>query len=198
MQTLLTLHNTLLCRRIKNGEVVKDAGAVVTALYAVGYTPNEMEALALSLNTKQLYDSNLSLKSLLGATINTLLSLLHVPSRYDLPFPQGLIQGKAWEQYLYRQLGPRKVSSLELPIAILATDIDTGQGIVFSQEEGLGEVTISDAPLAQAVRASSAIPGVFCPAYVDGRTLVDGQIRRNGHGLRYTCAEGFVRLLIGL
>lgn len=153
------------------------AGAVVAALYSVGYTPDQMEELALSMNAKQLYDPNLSLKSLFGATINTILSLLHVPSRYDLPFPQGLIQGKAWEQYLFQQLGPILVNAVEFPIAILATDIDTGQGIAFSQESGLAEVSISDAPLAQAVRASSAIPGVFCPAHVQGRTLVDGGVK---------------------
>ena len=153
------------------------AGAIVAAFSAVGYSPAEMESLVLSLDAKLVYDPNLNWRSLLGVTANALLSFLRVPERYRLPFPTGLLQGKLWLDWLYRQLGVTQVTEVELPLAILATDIDSGEAVVFSQTVELAEVVLSDQPLALAVRASSAIPGVFSPAYVAGRTLVDGGVK---------------------
>ncbi len=153
------------------------AGAIVAAFSAVGYSSAEMESLVLSLDAKQLYDPNLSWRSLLGLTANALLSFLRIPERYRLPFPTGLLQGTLWLDWLYRQLGVTTVAEAQLPLAILAADIDSGEAVVFSQLAELAEVVMPDQPLALAVRASSAIPGVFSPAYVSGRTLVDGGVK---------------------
>lgn len=55
---------------------------------------------------------------------------------------------------------------LKIPLAIVATDIETGDSVVFRE----GNV-------AQAVRASISIPGVFQPFRYQGRLLVDGAVK---------------------
>lgn len=55
---------------------------------------------------------------------------------------------------------------LKVPLAIVATDIETGELVVFRE----GSV-------AQAVRASVSIPGVFKPYRYQGRLMVDGAVK---------------------
>ncbi len=54
---------------------------------------------------------------------------------------------------------------LRLPLRVLATDVDSGEPVVF--EEG---------DLRNAIRASCSFPGVFPPMVLDGRRLYDGGI----------------------
>ena len=57
---------------------------------------------------------------------------------------------------------------LPLPYRAVATDLDTGEYVVL----GGGD-------LADAMRASMSVPGVFTPVEIDGRLLVDGGVIRN-------------------
>jgi len=54
---------------------------------------------------------------------------------------------------------------LRVPVRILATDVDTGEAVVFK-----------DGDLRDAVRASCSFPGVFPPMTIAGRRLYDGGI----------------------
>lgn len=58
----------------------------------------------------------------------------------------------------------------ELPIRFraVATDLETGD-----------EVVLSDGALAEAIRASMSIPGIYAPIEIDNRLLVDGGIANN-------------------
>ncbi len=56
-----------------------------------------------------------------------------------------------------------RIEDLALPFLAVATCLETGQ-----------EVWLRDGTLADAVRASAAMPGVFAPAGLAGRWLVDG------------------------
>src|SRR5206468_7185869 len=64
-----------------------------------------------------------------------------------------------------RILKVKTVQELRLPLAVTATDFATGEGVV-----------CRSGPLADAVRASCAYPGVFLPVTVNGRVLVDGML----------------------
>jgi len=76
----------------------------------------------------------------------------------------GLIKGKKLSDLLASFLGGNiKFSDLLIPFACTATDIDTGEAVVFDR----GSVT-------EAVRASISLPGVFTVARRGGRYLVDG------------------------
>lgn len=62
----------------------------------------------------------------------------------------------------------RSFSDLEIPLRVIATDLDTGD-----------EVVLARGPLKPALLASAALPGVFPIVEHDGRRLVDGGVVNN-------------------
>ncbi|HEY1078084.1 MAG TPA: patatin-like phospholipase family protein [Fontimonas sp.] len=78
-------------------------------------------------------------------------------------FSKGLLRGDALQNFVNRQLGNRNIDQLKIPFAAVAARLDNGQGVLF-QRGNVG----------QAVRASSAVPGVFQPTLVNGVEYVDG------------------------
>ena len=80
----------------------------------------------------------------------------------------GLITNQAIGDLLNRLLGPVKIEQAKIPLAIIATDLQTG-----------GEVIFSKGDLAEAVMASCCLPGIFMPLTVFGRQLVDGGLVEN-------------------
>jgi len=117
-------------------------GALVGALYASGLTPDDLERLALSLNRRQL------------------------TMFLDLTFPfSGLIQGKRVTSAVESLVGKMVFADLKVPLACVATDLNTGKAVV-----------IRKGSVAEAVRASIAIPGIMTPALFGNRWLVDGGI----------------------
>lgn len=83
---------------------------------------------------------------------------------WTLPFNgRGVLRGDALARYVRQAVGGRLIEQMPLPLGILATDLGNGQGTVFRR---------GDAALA--VRASSAVPGVFTPVSIAGRDYVDG------------------------
>lgn len=76
-----------------------------------------------------------------------------------------LFDGHRLESYFDRLLEGRHFSDLEHRLLVVTTDIDSGE-----------QVLLSDGPLAVALRASTSIPGIFAPAFLDGRRLIDGGI----------------------
>ena len=80
----------------------------------------------------------------------------------------GPVQGEKLEEFLKTKLKVKKLEDLQLPLYPVATDLMTGETV--SLERG---------SIARAVRASSAIPGVFVPVQFAGRTLIDGGVTNN-------------------
>mgnify|MGYP006169596071 FL=1 len=60
-------------------------------------------------------------------------------------------------------MGGKLLENMQMPLGVLATDLASGQGVLFRRGDA-----------AQAVRASSAVPGVFAPVHIAGRDYVDG------------------------
>lgn len=77
----------------------------------------------------------------------------------------GLVNGNKVQALVDLLTKRKEFCDLTLPFWAVATDLFTGEAIVFS-----------DGPLAPAVRASISIPGVFSPVELDGRILVDGGV----------------------
>ena len=75
----------------------------------------------------------------------------------------GMATNERLETYLRRFTSKRTFEELKIPLAIVATDIITGQTVYFTAGE-----------LARPLRASCAFPGLFMPVEYDGRVLVDG------------------------
>ncbi len=84
----------------------------------------------------------------------------------DFIFPKmGLISGKKIKSFIQVFTHGKNIEDLNIPTAIVATDIQMAEKVVFRE----GSV-------ADAVRASIAIPGIFVPEKVNGRLLVDGGV----------------------
>jgi NTE family protein len=83
----------------------------------------------------------------------------------DPTFPtNGLIKGKKLRDLFASYLGGNtKFKDLKIPFACVATDIDTGE-----------EVVINSGPVADALRATVSLPGIFRVVKYEGRYLVDG------------------------
>jgi len=83
----------------------------------------------------------------------------------NLPPRAGLIKGRRARDLIEGWLEGRHFSDLEIPLYVVATDLATGQEVVFDS-----------GPVSDAVRASISIPGVADPWYYGGRYLVDGVV----------------------
>lgn len=75
----------------------------------------------------------------------------------------GLATNQRMEKYFSRFTAVKTFEELHTPLAIATTDINAGVSVYYSH-----------GPLAPALRASCAYPGLFVPIQYDGRTLVDG------------------------
>ncbi len=80
----------------------------------------------------------------------------------------GLLSNEPISELLQGELGDVRIEDASMPLAVVAADIHTGETVV-----------LREGPLAPAVRASAAIPGIYSPVTVEGRVLVDGGIVEN-------------------
>ncbi|HWR01488.1 MAG TPA: patatin-like phospholipase family protein [Chlorobaculum sp.] len=80
----------------------------------------------------------------------------------------GLLSIRKYGDLVKYMLGSCRIEDAPVPLAIVATDICTGRKVVMRS----GDV-------AQAVMASSSIPGIFKPVEQDGMLLVDGVLTEN-------------------
>ena len=76
---------------------------------------------------------------------------------------RGMLRGEALGRYVNAQLNGAKIEDLKMPLGIVATDLQTGDGILFRRGD-----------IATAVRASSAVPSVFEPVRIGSKDYVDG------------------------
>lgn len=115
------------------------AGSVVAALFASGKNGNDLQKVAESMEEASFSDWRLPV------------------------FKPGVLKGEALARFISGQVGGRQIQELPIALGVVATDLDSGRGILFQR----GDV-------ATAVRASSAIPALFQPVLIAGREYVDG------------------------
>ena len=80
----------------------------------------------------------------------------------------GFLDGRRLEEYLAEIIGHLRFEELEIPLATVAVDIVRGELVV-----------LKEGPVALAVRASCALPGVFTPVERGEQMLVDGGVLNN-------------------
>jgi len=86
-----------------------------------------------------------------------------VVSMLDIGLKGGLIRGDKVVQYCARHFMATDFQRLSIPFACVATELDSGR-----------EVWLRQGEVADAVRASIALPGLIAPVMRNGRVLVDG------------------------
>lgn len=115
------------------------AGSFVAALYASGKSASQLQQLAEAMDEATFADWTLPL------------------------FSRGMLRGEALARYVHTAVGGRRIEDMGLPLGIVATDLNTGAGVLFQRGD-----------TATAVRASSAVPALFQPVRIAGRDYVDG------------------------
>src|SRR5690606_34278424 len=104
-----------------------------------------------------------------GLDIDRLYKLATVFKRkYYLDFTvpkMGFISGKRVKELIKIFTYNKTIEQLDIPVSIVATDLLKGEKVIFTEGS-----------IADAVRASIAIPGIFVPEKIDGRILVDGGV----------------------
>ncbi|MFC1678958.1 patatin-like phospholipase family protein [Elusimicrobiota bacterium] len=117
-------------------------GSLMGGFYALGLTPTEVEEIAVGVDKAWVYENLF----------------------WDLTVPRaGIFSGTTLLRFIKSYFGRTEFHQMDLPFACVATDIETGEEIVF--KEG---------PVAEAIRASCGIPLIFQPLAHHGRYLVDG------------------------
>jgi NTE family protein len=117
------------------------AGSVVGALYAAGNTGFQLQKIAFDMDEAAISDWALPL---FGKS-------------------SGVLKGEALQGYVNKAVNNAPMERLKLPFGAVASDLKSGQPILF-QRGNTG----------MAVRASSAVPGVFQPVVIGGHSYVDG------------------------
>jgi NTE family protein len=93
---------------------------------------------------------------------------LHLKKKHwlDLTVPKmGFVAGIKIKEMVRILTKGKGIEELSLPLSIVATDLVNGERVVFTR-----------GPIAEAVRASISIPGIFVPEEIDGRLLIDGGV----------------------
>lgn len=80
----------------------------------------------------------------------------------------GLAKGEKLEAFVKSKVPAANIEQLRIPFAAVATDLNRGARVV-----------LDSGSVGKAVRASSAIPGVFQPVEHQGKSLVDGGLIDN-------------------
>jgi len=117
------------------------AGSVVGSMYAYGYNGFTLQKMAMEMDEASISD-------------------------WALPFfskSPGVLKGEALQSYVNKAVHGQPIEKLRIPFGAVATDLKTGQPILFRYGN-----------TGMAVRASSAVPSVFQPVTIKGRTYVDG------------------------
>ena len=76
---------------------------------------------------------------------------------------RGMFRGEALARYVNELVAGRLMENMALPLGIVATDLNSGNAVLFQKGD-----------TGAAVRASSAVPAVFVPVKINGREYVDG------------------------
>jgi len=115
------------------------AGSLVAALYASGKNSVQLKKIADSMEEAEITD--------------WMIPILN----------RGALRGEALARYVNTQVGGQVIENMKMPLGIVATDLQSGEAMLFRRGS-----------TGTAVRASSAVPGVFQPVKVGSREYVDG------------------------
>ncbi len=144
------------------------AGSIVAALYAMGYTPEEMIKLFR-------YFAKGMLKANPGEVVTNVKNGKGL--RLDGALSSINVELAVKEAAKYKNI--ENINELIMPIAIPTVDINTSKKYVFTNYNQEEDYYIKDIEIAKAVRASCSYPGVFAPFDYKEYRFVDGGVLDN-------------------
>lgn len=149
-------------------------GAVVGALYASGYTGQQLDSIIRSTNFNLLISDKVPRNSkTFYERKNSEKYVLTLPfNNFKIQLPSSISRGQNVFNLLSKLTlnvsGINDFSKLPIPFYCVATDIQSGE-----------EVILDHGNLAQAIAASSALPTLFQPVKLNNKLLMDGGIVNN-------------------
>jgi NTE family protein len=114
-------------------------GALVASFFAAGHDIDRLYKLAMAFKRKYYLD-------------------------FTVP-KMGFVAGNRVKELVKVFTQGKNIEDLDIPIAIVATDLLKGEKVVFRKGS-----------ISEAVRASISIPGIFVPEKMNGKLLVDGGV----------------------
>lgn len=149
-------------------------GAIVGGLYAMGYTADEMHQIADTTDWSMVLSNTVPLSDVTYIEkpyYATFLTELDITKK-GIKLPEGLIEGQNLMAKLSALTTPvhgiHEFSEFPIPFTCVATDIERGV-----------PVALTHGNIANALRASMAIPTAFTPVVKDSMLLIDGGWTRN-------------------
>jgi NTE family protein len=148
-------------------------GSIVGGLYAAGYSPEQLDSIVTKLDWSTVFSER---RDSPGDRYDWL-KRERFPfrigfDRQGVSLGAGLLEGQnvlsLFTELTLHDLTVRDFDKLPVPYRAVAADILTGEKVVISQGS-----------LADAMRSSMSIPGIFRPYEANGRTVVDGGIADN-------------------
>lgn len=195
---LRAIDELLINRDVRDFDIIvgTSAGALIGAMLAKGLTPGEMMQMLdgghpeltkirpdhlFSLNTHELFRRSLRFPK---TAKNAMLHYLRNRSDMNIfdafwslleVVPSGLYDNASLARFVQQNLTKRGLSddfdTVCSELYIIATDLDTGDRVVFGREPW------RDTPLSTAIGASSAVPLLYRPVRLGEHELVDGGLR---------------------
>jgi NTE family protein len=149
-------------------------GGIVAGLYAIGYSSEQLDSIVRRINWEDLLTDKISRRNLsMIEKDEDLKYLFSFPIHgKKITLPSGIVAGQNISQLFSRLTSPvsndTDFSKFNIPFLCVATDIENGKAVVLNKGN-----------LAEAMRASMAIPTVFTPEVIDNKALLDGGLVNN-------------------
>ena len=118
------------------------SGALAAVLYADGYTPEGIISLFVGREFREFADIQVPMVAIFGLS--------------------------GFRRFLKKHLRSKHFEDLQIPVKIVATNLDEGKSVVFDR-----------GPIVDALIASCSIPIVFNPVVINGVNYVDGGVFQN-------------------
>ena len=132
---------------------------VIKALEAQGIEPDIVVGTSAGSVVAALYASGMN-----GFELQNLALQMEEAMVADWTLPnRGVLKGEALQAFINQKVAQQPIQALKKPLGVVATDLQSGELVLFRRGN-----------TGMAVRASSAVPGMFQPVDIGGRDFVDG------------------------
>ena len=149
-------------------------GAIVGALYASGYSANQLDSIFKNTDFESLIQDNVprSAKTFYEKEDSERYALTLPFNKFKISIPQAISGGQSiyneFVRLLYHVKEVDDFSKLPIPFLCVATDVETGD-----------QILLDKGYLPEAILASGTFPSLFRPVEINGRVLIDGGVVNN-------------------
>lgn len=152
------------------------SGSIVSSMYAMGYTPNEIYYLFKKYG-----------KEISKISVKNVIKLIYGLAFKGKIIIEGLNSGNKLYKIVQEQANKKGISrirDIKMPLIIPSVNLYNGEIYLFTSLENNRKysdeyIVINTIEIGKAVQASCSYPGAFCPVNYKNKKLVDGGIREN-------------------